>query len=150
MLSNIGENQQKHNTKKDLQNGKGTRAMMSILWYLWYIFILCWRGRLACEKFLLLCWNCDVVNVGKTLCFWCAQRKNHTGRNSTVKAHVNGIKKAKDYASKSLKGVSRTSWIGRNFADDCLTCRWTPNSSATLDFPRSTTKRTRLPRRRPK
>lgn len=34
------------------------------------------------------------------------QQKNHTGRNATVKAHKNGIKKANKFATKSLKGVS--------------------------------------------
>ena len=34
------------------------------------------------------------------------QQKNHTGRNATHKAHVNGIKRNRDYPSKSLKGVS--------------------------------------------
>ena len=34
------------------------------------------------------------------------KRKNHTGRNATVKAHANGIKKARRYPAKSLKGVS--------------------------------------------
>jgi len=33
------------------------------------------------------------------------QRKNHTGRNQAAKAHANGIKKARDYVAKSLKGV---------------------------------------------
>jgi hypothetical protein len=35
-----------------------------------------------------------------------AQQKNHTGRNASVKAHANGIKKAKSYPAQSLKGVS--------------------------------------------
>jgi len=33
------------------------------------------------------------------------KRKNHTGRNATVKAHANGIKKVRDYPSKPLKGM---------------------------------------------
>eukprot|EP00981_Chlorochromonas_danica_P003719 scaffold686_cov177-Ochromonas_danica.AAC.3 len=33
------------------------------------------------------------------------KRKNHTARNQTNKAHRNGIKKARDYPAKSLKGV---------------------------------------------
>lgn len=40
------------------------------------------------------------------ICYLHEQRKNHTGRNMTIKAHANGIKKAKDYSAKSLKGVS--------------------------------------------
>jgi len=39
------------------------------------------------------------------------QRKNHTGRNQAAKAHANGIKKARDYVAKSLKGVrASTFW----------------------------------------
>lgn len=34
------------------------------------------------------------------------QRKNHTARNQSNKAHRNGIKKARDYTAKSQKGVS--------------------------------------------
>jgi len=34
------------------------------------------------------------------------QSKNHTNRNQSFKAHRNGIKKPKNYVSKSLKGVS--------------------------------------------
>jgi len=33
------------------------------------------------------------------------QSKNHTNRNQSFKAHRNGIKKPKNYVSKSLKGV---------------------------------------------
>ena len=33
------------------------------------------------------------------------KRKNHTGRNATVKAHANGIKKAKNHKHTSLKGT---------------------------------------------
>ncbi|KAJ1437201.1 large subunit ribosomal protein 29 [Ochromonadaceae sp. CCMP2298] len=33
------------------------------------------------------------------------KQKNHTGRNATVKDHVNGIKKAKSYPSTSLAGM---------------------------------------------
>eukprot|EP00603_Paraphysomonas_imperforata_P005572 CAMPEP_0114412412 /NCGR_PEP_ID=MMETSP0103-20121206/314_1 /TAXON_ID=37642 ORGANISM="Paraphysomonas imperforata, Strain PA2" /NCGR_SAMPLE_ID=MMETSP0103 /ASSEMBLY_ACC=CAM_ASM_000201 /LENGTH=58 /DNA_ID=CAMNT_0001580431 /DNA_START=25 /DNA_END=201 /DNA_ORIENTATION=+ len=33
------------------------------------------------------------------------KQKNHTGRNATVKAHKNGIKKANKFATKSLKGM---------------------------------------------
>jgi len=43
------------------------------------------------------------------------KQKNHTGRNATVKDHVNGIKKAKSYPSTSLAGVSVR-------VDDELTC----------------------------
>lgn len=35
-----------------------------------------------------------------------SQSKNHTNRNQSFKAHRNGIKKPKNYVSKSLKGVS--------------------------------------------
>jgi len=38
--------------------------------------------------------------------FFFPQQKNHTGRNASVKAHKNGIKKAKSYPAQSLKGVS--------------------------------------------
>ncbi|RYG67044.1 hypothetical protein EON64_08315 [archaeon] len=34
------------------------------------------------------------------------QRKNHTARNQSCKAHKNGIKKARDHAHQSLAGVS--------------------------------------------
>eukprot|EP00598_Pedospumella_elongata_P004031 CAMPEP_0184966400 /NCGR_PEP_ID=MMETSP1098-20130426/81_1 /TAXON_ID=89044 /ORGANISM="Spumella elongata, Strain CCAP 955/1" /LENGTH=56 /DNA_ID=CAMNT_0027487667 /DNA_START=57 /DNA_END=227 /DNA_ORIENTATION=- len=33
------------------------------------------------------------------------KQKNHTGRNASVKAHKNGIKKAKSYPAQSLKGM---------------------------------------------
>eukprot|EP00600_Ochromonadales_sp_CCMP1393_P007447 CAMPEP_0174962936 /NCGR_PEP_ID=MMETSP0004_2-20121128/5047_1 /TAXON_ID=420556 /ORGANISM="Ochromonas sp., Strain CCMP1393" /LENGTH=57 /DNA_ID=CAMNT_0016211497 /DNA_START=47 /DNA_END=220 /DNA_ORIENTATION=+ len=33
------------------------------------------------------------------------KQKNHTGRNATVKAHANGIKKARSYPAMSLKGM---------------------------------------------
>ncbi len=39
------------------------------------------------------------------------KQKNHTGRNATVKAHANGIKKALSYRASSLKGVSFRSQV---------------------------------------
>ena len=33
------------------------------------------------------------------------QQKNHTGRNYTVRTHANGIKKARNFVSVSLKGM---------------------------------------------
>lgn len=33
------------------------------------------------------------------------KQKNHTGRNATVKAHANGIKKARNYVAQPLKGM---------------------------------------------
>ena len=33
------------------------------------------------------------------------KRKNHTGRNATVKAHANGIKKVRNHKHVSLKGT---------------------------------------------
>jgi large subunit ribosomal protein L29e len=33
------------------------------------------------------------------------KKKNHTGRNATIKAHKNGIKKPRDNVHKSLKGM---------------------------------------------
>ena len=34
------------------------------------------------------------------------KRKNHTGRNATVKAHANGIKKVRNHKHVSLKGIN--------------------------------------------
>ena len=60
-----------------------------------------------------------------------SQSKNHTNRNQSFKAHRNGIKKPKNYVSKSLKGVSAVgmisilfsilicAWIGVRFCLDC-------------------------------
>ena len=36
------------------------------------------------------------------------KQKHHTGRNQTLKAHKNGIKKMKNYRYKSQKGVRRS------------------------------------------
>jgi len=33
------------------------------------------------------------------------KRKNHTGRNASVKAHANGIKKVRNHKHTSLKGM---------------------------------------------
>ena len=71
------------------------------------------------------------------------KRKNHTGRNATVKAHANGIKKAKRYPAKSLKGVG---WFIHHIASSewWPECRCVPSSWGTFDLPRSIIRSRRL------
>ncbi|EWM29317.1 ribosomal protein l29 [Nannochloropsis gaditana] len=45
-----------------------------------------------------------------------AKSKNHTNRNQSFKAHRNGIKKPKNYVSKSLKGMDPKYLRNQRFA----------------------------------
>ena len=72
------------------------------------------------------------------------KRKNHTGRNATVKAHANGIKKAKNHKHTSLKG--KHTYINTNTITitHILTIPlqvWIQNFYVILDTVRSITKR---------
>lgn len=85
-----------------------------------------------------MCYRCDAYLdsfAEGILSLLIQQQKNHTGRNASVKAHKNGIKKAKSYPAQSLKGVStfvpRILCILHDFNNDSILVvyfRWTPSS----------------------